>query len=77
VYTKGLLRPGKERKLGWWRDQFVKGARKINFPVHKPIADLTGNNTKLYGRELAMYMALMAFLKKLNKIFIRFNTGYC
>jgi excinuclease ABC subunit A len=31
----------KGEKLGWWREQFVKGARSINFPVHKAIADLT------------------------------------
>jgi len=38
---EGAVAPWKGEKLGWWRDQFVKGARKINFPVHKPIADLT------------------------------------
>ena len=38
---KVQLLHGKEKNLGWWRDQFVKGARKLNFPVHKPIADLT------------------------------------
>ena len=40
---EGAVAPWKGEKLGWWRDQFVKGARKINFPVHKPIADLTGD----------------------------------
>src|SRR4249919_3287196 len=39
---EGAVAPWKGEKLGWWRDQFVKGARKINFPVHKAIADLTG-----------------------------------
>ncbi|MFT4153447.1 excinuclease ABC subunit UvrA [Parafilimonas sp.] len=37
----GAVAPWKGEKLGWWREQFVKGARAINFPVHKPIADLT------------------------------------
>ena len=37
----GAVAPWKGEKLGWWREQFVKGARSINFPVHKPIADLT------------------------------------
>jgi excinuclease ABC subunit A len=37
----GAVAPWKGEKLGWWRDQFVKGARAINFPVHKAIADLT------------------------------------
>jgi excinuclease ABC subunit A len=38
---EGAIAPWKGEKLGWWKDQFVKGARKTNFPVHKAIADLT------------------------------------
>jgi excinuclease ABC subunit A len=38
---EGAIAPWKGEKLGWWREQFVKGARKIDFPVHKPIIDLT------------------------------------
>lgn len=38
---EGAIAPWKGEKLGWWREQFVKGARKFNFPVHKAIADLT------------------------------------
>lgn len=37
----GAVAPWKGEKLGWWREQFVKGAVKFGFPVHKPIADLT------------------------------------
>jgi excinuclease ABC subunit A len=37
----GAIAPWKGEKLGWWREQFIKGARKFNFPVHKAIADLT------------------------------------
>lgn len=38
---EGAVAPWKGEKLGWWREQFVKGARAIGFPVHKAIADLT------------------------------------
>lgn len=38
---EGAVAPWKGEKLGWWREQFVKGAAKIAFPVHKPISDLT------------------------------------
>jgi excinuclease ABC subunit A len=38
---EGAVAPWKGEKLGWWREQFVKGAKKFNFPVHKPIADLS------------------------------------
>jgi excinuclease ABC subunit A len=37
----GAVAPWKGEKLGWWREQFIKGAKKFNFPVHKAIADLT------------------------------------
>jgi excinuclease ABC subunit A len=38
---EGAVAPWKGEKLGKWRESFVKGARKFDFPVHKPIADLT------------------------------------
>ncbi|MFM2359147.1 MAG: excinuclease subunit, partial [Bacteroidota bacterium] len=38
---EGAVAPWKGEKLGWWREQFVKGARSNNFPIHKPIIDLT------------------------------------
>ncbi|HEY2722405.1 MAG TPA: excinuclease ABC subunit UvrA [Chitinophagaceae bacterium] len=43
---EGAIAPWKGEKLGWWRDQFVKGARKIDFPVHKAIVDLTAQQYK-------------------------------
>lgn len=38
---EGAVAPWKGEKLVWWKDQFIKGAKKIAFPVHKPIIDLT------------------------------------
>ena len=38
---EGAVAPWKGEKLGWWREQFVKGASKEKFPIHKPVADLT------------------------------------
>lgn len=37
----GAVAPWKGEKLDWWRQNFVKGAKKFDFPVHKAIADLT------------------------------------
>ena len=37
----GAVAPWKGEKLGLWKESFIKGSRKFNFPVHKPIADLT------------------------------------
>src|SRR5687767_3362421 len=38
---EGAIAPWKGEKLGWWREQFIKAAKKFNFPIHKAIADLT------------------------------------
>lgn len=38
---EGAVAPWKGEKMDWWRQNFIKGARKFDFPVHKPIADLT------------------------------------
>ncbi|HYM93235.1 MAG TPA: excinuclease ABC subunit A, partial [Chitinophagaceae bacterium] len=37
----GAVAPWKGEKLDWWRQQFIKEAKKFNFPIHKSIADLT------------------------------------
>jgi len=37
---EGAVAPWKGEKLVWWKDQFVKAAKKFAFPVHKPIMDL-------------------------------------
>ncbi len=38
---EGAVAPWKGEKLGLWKERFIKEAKKFNFPVHKPIADLT------------------------------------
>jgi len=37
----GAVAAWKGEKMDWWRQNFIKGAKQFNFPVHKPIADLT------------------------------------
>ena len=46
VYEAAVA-PWKGEKLGWWREQFVKAAKKTNFPVHKAILDLTKEQYRL------------------------------
>lgn len=38
---EGAVAPWKGDKLGWWKEQFIKGAGKFAFPIHKPIIDLS------------------------------------
>ena len=40
VYEGGVA-PWKGEKLGLWKEQFIKGAKHISFPIHKPIAELS------------------------------------
>ncbi len=38
---EGAVAPWRGEKLGAWKDAFIKASRKFDFPVHKPIIDLT------------------------------------
>ncbi|TAG13434.1 MAG: excinuclease ABC subunit A [Sphingobacteriia bacterium] len=40
---EGAVAPWKGEKLGWWREQFIKAASKMDFPIHKPVMDLTAD----------------------------------
>ncbi len=44
---EGAVAPWKGEKLGKWKEDFVKAARKFDFPVHKAIADLTKEQYKI------------------------------
>lgn len=38
---EGAVAPWKGEKLGAWKEQFIKAAKKFNFPIHTAIIDLT------------------------------------
>src|SRR5436190_106502 len=37
----GAVAAWRGEKLDWWRQQFIKRSKLVNFPIHKAIADLT------------------------------------
>jgi excinuclease ABC subunit A len=43
---EGAVAPWKGEKLGLWKDRFIKTAARYDFPVHKPIVDLTDKQLK-------------------------------
>jgi excinuclease ABC subunit A len=43
---ENAVAPWKGEKLSWWKDQFIKAAKKFDFPIHKPIADLSKHQIK-------------------------------
>ncbi len=52
---EGAIACWKGEKLGWWKEQFIKAAKKFDFPIHKPIVDLfpAQYNTLWEGNEFA------------------------
>jgi excinuclease ABC subunit A len=64
---EGAIAPWKGEKLGLWKDRFIKEAKKFNFPVHKPIADLTEKQyeTLWEGNEYAD--GINAFFKEVEQ----------
>jgi excinuclease ABC subunit A len=46
---EGAVAPWKGEKLGQWREQFLLGAKRTGFPVHRPVAQLTeAQNAELW-----------------------------
>jgi excinuclease ABC subunit A len=43
---EGAVAPWKGEKLGQWKEDFIRNAKKFDFPVHKPIIDLTAAQYK-------------------------------
>ena len=59
----GAVAPWKGEKLDWWRQNFLKGAKKFNFPVHKPIADLSDKQHKQLWEGSEGVMGINDFFK--------------
>jgi len=64
---EGAIAPWKGEKLGWWREQFVKGARKIDFPVHKPIVDLTEEQYNKLWKGVGKVYGINDFFKEVEQ----------
>lgn len=42
----GAVAPWRGEKLDWWRQQFIKKAKSADFPIHRPILELTAKQVK-------------------------------
>ena len=40
---EGAVAPWKGEKMGLWKEAFIRAAKNFNFPIHKPIIDLTAD----------------------------------
>jgi excinuclease ABC subunit A len=64
---EGAIAPWKGEKLGWWKEQFIKGAKKIDFPIHKPIIDLTKAQYKLLWEGSGSVQGINDFFKEVEQ----------
>jgi len=64
---EGAVAPWKGDKLGWWREQFIKAAGKFNFPIHKPIKDLTKEQYQQLWQGAGMAQGINDFFKEVEQ----------
>ena len=64
---EGAVAPWKGEKLGWWKEQFIKGSKAIDFPIHKPIADLTPSQYQLLWDGKGSVYGIHDFFKEVEQ----------
>ncbi|MFL5788800.1 MAG: excinuclease ABC subunit A, partial [Flavisolibacter sp.] len=64
---EGAVAPWKGEKLGKWKESFIKGARKFDFPVHKPVADLTAEQHKILWEGNQFVYGINDFFKEVEQ----------
>jgi len=64
---EGAIAPWKGEKLGLWKERFVKAAKKFDFPVHKPIIDLTEKQLAALWEGNAHADGINAFFKEVEQ----------
>jgi excinuclease ABC subunit A len=63
----GAVAPWKGEKLGWWREQFVKHAGKIGFPIHKPVIDLSKEQYRQLWKGEGLVQGIDDFFKEVEQ----------
>ena len=61
-----LLQPWKGETLGWYKDQLVNNAHKFNFPIHRPIFELTDTEINLIWEGNNHFEGLNSFFEELE-----------
>jgi excinuclease ABC subunit A len=64
---EGAVAPWKGEKLVWWRDQFVKAAKKFDFPIHKPVIDLTKQQIQMLWEGNEHAQGINDFFKEVER----------
>jgi excinuclease ABC subunit A len=64
---EGAIAPWKGEKLGAWKDHFIRSSRKFDFPIHKPIIDLTKAQYQLLWEGNKEINGIDDFFKEVEK----------
>ncbi len=64
---EGAVAPWKGEKLSRWKDQFIKAAKKFDFPVHRPIIDLTKEQYNVLWEGNEFVDGINDFFKEVEK----------
>lgn len=64
---EGAIAPWKGEKLGKWRDYFIKNCKKFDFPIHKPVIDLSKDQYNLLWKGAEGLEGIDAFFKEVEQ----------
>jgi len=64
---ENAIAPWKGEKLSWWKEQFIKGASKSGFPIHKPIMDLTKEQYQQLWTGIGTALGIDDFFKEVEQ----------
>jgi len=64
---EGAVAPWKGEKLSWWKDQFIKGAKELDFPIHRPYAELTSAQKELLWKGQKKTYGINDFFKEVEE----------
>ncbi len=64
---EGAVAPWKGEKLGLWKEAFIRASKKFDFPIHKPIIDLTKEQYKTLWEGNQYANGINAFFREVEQ----------
>lgn len=64
---EGAIAPWRGEKMGEYKEALIKAARKFNFPIHKPVTDLTEDQYNLLWTGNEHFYGLNEFFKMVEQ----------
>ncbi|MBO9570728.1 MAG: excinuclease ABC subunit UvrA [Chitinophagaceae bacterium] len=64
---EGAVAPWKGEKLGKWRDDFMRASKSEDFPIHKPVIDLTKKQYELLWKGNRSVAGIDDFFKEVER----------